>query len=166
MDLKVGKIRKLFNAIMNGLKSLRMSITLLTRYVLHILTSSILIVDFQIHGASVELHKGLYCNKILQKIVNAMWFTNKHDEGIKYLEYFKPFPTPALALVLTTVSVCSFIMPSINQSCLDWVLPGWMEHQNQDWRCIHCSQIPLSLQHSHANTRRIWGAHSESPASQ
>ena len=119
MDLKVDKIRKLFNAIANRLKSLRMSITLLMRYILHILTSSILIVDFQIHGTSVELRKGLYCNKILQKIVNAMWFANKHDEGIKYPEYFKPFPTPTLALVLTAVSVCSFIMPSINQSCLD-----------------------------------------------
>ena len=119
MDLKVDKIRKLFDAITNGLKSLRMSITLLTRYILHILTSSILIVDFQIHSASVELRKGLYRNKILQKIVNAMWFANKHDEGIKYPEYLKPFPTPALALVLTAVSVCSFIMPSINQSCLD-----------------------------------------------
>ena len=119
MDLKVDKIRKLFDTIANGLKSLRMSITLLTRYILHILTSSILIVDFQIHGASVELRKGLYRNKILQKIVNAMWFANKHDEGIKYPEYFKPFPMPTLALVLTAVSVCSFIMPSINQSCLD-----------------------------------------------
>ena len=119
MDLKVDKTRKLFDAIMNGLKSLRMSITLLTRYVLCILTSSILIVDFQIHGASVELHKGLYCNKILQKIVNTMWFTNKHDKGIKYPEYFKPFPMPTLALNLTTISVFSFIMPSINQSCLD-----------------------------------------------
>ena len=42
---------------------------------------------------------------IIQKIVNTMWFANKNDEGIKYQTWFKPFPLPALALILTAVSV-------------------------------------------------------------
>jgi len=42
---------------------------------------------------------------IIQKIVNTMWFANKNDEGIKYQTWFKPFPVPTLALILTVVRV-------------------------------------------------------------
>jgi len=42
---------------------------------------------------------------IIQKVINAMWFANKNDKGIKHHAHFKPFPLPALALVLTAVSV-------------------------------------------------------------
>ncbi|KAI6009185.1 hypothetical protein EDC04DRAFT_2581712, partial [Pisolithus marmoratus] len=42
---------------------------------------------------------------LIQKIINTMWFANKHDEGIVFPEHFKPFPYPALALVLTAVSL-------------------------------------------------------------
>jgi len=42
---------------------------------------------------------------IIQKVINTMWFANKNDEGIKHHAHFKPFPLPALALVLTAVSV-------------------------------------------------------------
>ena len=42
---------------------------------------------------------------IIQKIINMMWFTSKNDEGIKQHMLFKPFPLPALVLVLTVVSV-------------------------------------------------------------
>jgi len=42
---------------------------------------------------------------IMQKIINMMWFANKNDEGIKYQMWFKPFPLPALALILTVVGV-------------------------------------------------------------
>ncbi|KIK13354.1 hypothetical protein PISMIDRAFT_36635, partial [Pisolithus microcarpus 441] len=38
---------------------------------------------------------------LIQKIINTMWFANKHDEGIMFPEHFKPFPYPTLALVLT-----------------------------------------------------------------
>ncbi|KAI5994855.1 hypothetical protein EDC04DRAFT_2586138, partial [Pisolithus marmoratus] len=41
----------------------------------------------------------------IQKIINTMWFANKHDEGIMFPEHFKPFPYPTLALVLTAVSL-------------------------------------------------------------
>ena len=42
---------------------------------------------------------------IIQKVINTMWFVNKNDEGIKHNACFKPFPLPALALVLTAVSI-------------------------------------------------------------
>ncbi|KAG6826721.1 hypothetical protein H0H92_014713 [Tricholoma furcatifolium] len=47
----------------------------------------------------LENCKGLYQNPLIQKIVNAMWFQNKHDEGIKFMEIFNPFPIPVLALI-------------------------------------------------------------------
>ncbi|KAF8219083.1 hypothetical protein L208DRAFT_1555848, partial [Tricholoma matsutake] len=49
--------------------------------------------------------QGLYQSKLIQKVVNAMWFRNKQDEGITYNIYFNPFTIPALALVLTAVNV-------------------------------------------------------------
>jgi hypothetical protein len=47
--------------------------------------------------------KGLYRNKNIQKVINAMWFAKKLDEGVVYHEYFKPLPDVTLALVLTAV---------------------------------------------------------------
>ncbi|KAI6156713.1 hypothetical protein BKA82DRAFT_3964865 [Pisolithus tinctorius] len=43
---------------------------------------------------------------LIQKIINMMWFANKHDEGVKFPEHFKPFPYPALALILTAIECC------------------------------------------------------------
>ncbi|KIM59739.1 hypothetical protein SCLCIDRAFT_27134 [Scleroderma citrinum Foug A] len=43
---------------------------------------------------------------IIQKIINTMWFANKNNEGIKHHTHFKPFPLPALALVLTAIECC------------------------------------------------------------
>ncbi|KAI6008599.1 hypothetical protein EDC04DRAFT_2521397, partial [Pisolithus marmoratus] len=43
---------------------------------------------------------------LIQKIINTMWFANKHDEGIMFPEHFKPFPYPTLALVLTAIKCC------------------------------------------------------------
>ncbi|KAI5987997.1 hypothetical protein EDC04DRAFT_2497584, partial [Pisolithus marmoratus] len=36
---------------------------------------------------------------LIQKIVNTMWFANKHDNGIIFPNHFKPFPYLALALI-------------------------------------------------------------------
>ncbi|KAI6026904.1 hypothetical protein BKA83DRAFT_109251 [Pisolithus microcarpus] len=43
---------------------------------------------------------------LIQKIVNMMWFANKHDDGVMFPNHFKPFPHPALALVLTGIECC------------------------------------------------------------
>ncbi|KAI5994418.1 hypothetical protein EDD15DRAFT_2112111, partial [Pisolithus albus] len=50
--------------------------------------------------------RGFLKAPLIQKIVNTMWFTNKHDDGVVYHEYFRPFPYPALALVLTAIECC------------------------------------------------------------
>ncbi|KAI6110411.1 hypothetical protein EDD16DRAFT_1486531, partial [Pisolithus croceorrhizus] len=43
---------------------------------------------------------------LIQKIINTMWFANKHDKDIMFPEHFKPFPYPTLALVLTAIKCC------------------------------------------------------------
>ncbi|KAI6013856.1 hypothetical protein EDC04DRAFT_2904439 [Pisolithus marmoratus] len=54
---------------------------------------------------------------LIQKIMNMMWFVNKHDNGIIFPNHFKPFPYPALALVLTAV-----------ECCIDeWMTGTWMD---------------------------------------
>jgi len=58
------------------------------------------------HRALIQdKRRGFLKALIIQKIINTMWFANKNDEGIKQHSSFKPFPLPALALVLTAVSV-------------------------------------------------------------
>ncbi|KIM65439.1 hypothetical protein SCLCIDRAFT_112751, partial [Scleroderma citrinum Foug A] len=54
---------------------------------------------------------------IIQKIINTMWFANKNDEGIKHHKWFKPFPLPALALVLSAIMCC--IDEWMTGTCLD-----------------------------------------------
>ncbi|KIM57679.1 hypothetical protein SCLCIDRAFT_129882, partial [Scleroderma citrinum Foug A] len=51
-------------------------------------------------------HCGFLKALIIQKVINMMWFANKNDKGIKHHTHFKPFPLPALALVLTAISCC------------------------------------------------------------
>ncbi|KAF8228119.1 hypothetical protein L208DRAFT_1293333 [Tricholoma matsutake] len=53
-----------------------------------------------------DIHTGIYHSKVIQKIVNVMWFCNKQDEGVRFTEYFEPFPLQALALVLTVIKNC------------------------------------------------------------
>ncbi|KAI6042678.1 hypothetical protein EDC04DRAFT_2563907, partial [Pisolithus marmoratus] len=43
---------------------------------------------------------------LIQKIINTMWFANKHDKGIMFPKHFKPFPYPTLVLVLTAIECC------------------------------------------------------------
>lgn len=45
----------------------------------------------------------MYYHPIIQKAVNAMWFQNKHDEGVIFADMFKPIPILAIAFVLTAV---------------------------------------------------------------
>ncbi|TDL30147.1 hypothetical protein BD410DRAFT_834329 [Rickenella mellea] len=54
---------------------------------------------------SVEA-SGLFEHPIIQKAINAMWFVNRSDEGVKYADVFTPFPHQALALVLTAIQCC------------------------------------------------------------
>lgn len=52
-----------------------------------------------------DSRKGVYEAAIIQKVVNAMWFKNRRDEGVKFPEIFNPLPVRAIAFILT--AVCS-----------------------------------------------------------
>lgn len=46
----------------------------------------------------------IYEHPVLQSIINAVWFQNPKDEGVKYGEYFgRRIPLPTLALVMTAI---------------------------------------------------------------
>ncbi|KAJ6577619.1 hypothetical protein B0H19DRAFT_1062215 [Mycena capillaripes] len=51
----------------------------------------------------VENKKGLYKHPIFQSTINAMWFTNRRDEGPQHPELFSPLPIRALGVVLAAV---------------------------------------------------------------
>jgi len=53
-----------------------------------------------------EQNTGLCKSKLIQKLVNEMWFRNKTGEGIVFSQYFDPFTKSALALVLTAIKCC------------------------------------------------------------
>ncbi|KAI6035761.1 hypothetical protein EDC04DRAFT_2518960, partial [Pisolithus marmoratus] len=54
---------------------------------------------------------------LVQKIMNMMWFANKHDDGIIFPNHFKLFPYQALVLVLTAVECCVD----------EWMTSTWMD---------------------------------------
>jgi hypothetical protein len=57
----------------------------------------------QVMDADVTKRKGMYQTKLIQKVVNVMWFRNKQDEGVVHEDKFNPLTIPALALVLAAV---------------------------------------------------------------
>ncbi|KAI5984414.1 hypothetical protein EDD15DRAFT_2201272 [Pisolithus albus] len=61
---------------------------------------------FKHMAAQEDGRRGFLKAPLIQKIVNMMWFANKHDDGVTNPDLFKPFPHPALALVLTGIECC------------------------------------------------------------
>ncbi|KAI6095823.1 hypothetical protein EV401DRAFT_2083474 [Pisolithus croceorrhizus] len=57
-------------------------------------------------AAKEDMRRGFLKAPLIQKIVNTMWFANKHDDGVVLHNHFKPFPYPALALVLMAIECC------------------------------------------------------------
>jgi len=58
----------------------------------------------QVRGKGDEPHKGLYEHKIIQKLVNLVWFGKKKlSPGVRFTDVFSPFTDVGLALCLTGV---------------------------------------------------------------
>ncbi|KAI9573153.1 hypothetical protein HD554DRAFT_1988325, partial [Boletus coccyginus] len=60
----------------------------------------------------------IYRNKGVQQVINEVLFQNKTDEGIKWPEYYQPFPIAGYALALTAVE-CA-IDEWVFRSC-EWI---------------------------------------------
>ncbi|KAI6096639.1 hypothetical protein F5141DRAFT_1011899 [Pisolithus sp. B1] len=78
-------------------------------------------------AAKEDMRRGFLKVPLIQKIINMMWFVNKHDDGVVFHNHFKPFPYPALALVLTVIKCC---------------IDEWMMGMQTD--------IPFTIQEYHA----------------
>ncbi|KDQ54673.1 hypothetical protein JAAARDRAFT_401315 [Jaapia argillacea MUCL 33604] len=61
---------------------------------------------YKFPSANKSQRKGLYKHEIIAKLVNNVWFANRHDEGVVYHQYFHPLPAPAIALLLTVIECC------------------------------------------------------------
>ncbi|KZT05796.1 uncharacterized protein LAESUDRAFT_655250, partial [Laetiporus sulphureus 93-53] len=48
-------------------------------------------------------YKGLYQHRIIQLIINRVWFKDKQDDGIVLDKVYHPFPFVAFAIVLTAI---------------------------------------------------------------
>ncbi|KAI6013492.1 hypothetical protein BKA83DRAFT_4500297 [Pisolithus microcarpus] len=91
---------------------------------------------FKHMAAQEDRQHGFLKAPLIQKIVNMMWFANKHNDGVMFPDHFKPFPHPALALVLTSIRRLPFqcgsgvetdIMAQI-ECCIDeWVTGTCMD---------------------------------------
>ncbi|KAI6126587.1 hypothetical protein F5141DRAFT_997432, partial [Pisolithus sp. B1] len=67
--------------------------------------------------AEEDAQRGFLKAPLIQKIINMMWFANKHGDGVVFHNHFKPFPYPALALVLTAIKCCID----------EWMMGTWMD---------------------------------------
>ncbi|KAH9910241.1 uncharacterized protein B0H18DRAFT_896253, partial [Fomitopsis serialis] len=56
-----------------------------------------------VYKLSRTLRKGMYEHPIIQKAINAMWFVNKHDEGVRLYPYFNPISIETFAFVLAAI---------------------------------------------------------------
>jgi hypothetical protein len=52
---------------------------------------------------SSDGNEGMYCHMIIQEVINKQWFSNRKDEGVKYVDIYNPFPKVAVALILAAV---------------------------------------------------------------
>ncbi|KII88040.1 hypothetical protein PLICRDRAFT_111679 [Plicaturopsis crispa FD-325 SS-3] len=56
--------------------------------------------------ADPEERVGLCESRLVQEIVNAMWFVNRVDEGVTETTFFKPLQAVTIALVFTAIEHC------------------------------------------------------------
>ncbi|KAI5996639.1 hypothetical protein EDC04DRAFT_2612767 [Pisolithus marmoratus] len=68
---------------------------------------------FKHMSAEEDGQQGFLKVLLIQKIINTMWFVNKHDDRVVFHDYFKLFPLPALALVLAAVCLSQAGMMNI-----------------------------------------------------
>jgi hypothetical protein len=59
--------------------------------------------DVKVTDADTTMCKGIYQAKILQKVMNVMWFHNKQDDGVVHAVQFSLLTISTLALVLAAV---------------------------------------------------------------
>ncbi|KAF8223383.1 hypothetical protein L208DRAFT_1317082 [Tricholoma matsutake] len=83
-------------------------------------------------------HKGLYQSKLIQKVVNAMWFRNKQDKGISYSFYFNPFTIPALALILTAIECCIDEWITGIKTDIPFTTALYQDVYEDHLRCLEC----------------------------
>ncbi|KAI6028230.1 hypothetical protein EDC04DRAFT_2572981 [Pisolithus marmoratus] len=74
---------------------------------------------------------------LIQKIINTMWFANKHDDGVVFHDYFKPFPLLALALVLVAIECCIDEWVTGTQTDIPFTIQEYHGAYKSHLKCLH-----------------------------
>ncbi|KAI6024873.1 hypothetical protein BKA83DRAFT_4051981 [Pisolithus microcarpus] len=74
---------------------------------------------------------------LIQKIVNTMWFANKHDDGVMFHKHYKPFPYPALALVLTAIECCIDEWMTGTRTDIPFTIQEYRGTYESHLKCLH-----------------------------
>ncbi|KAI6039286.1 hypothetical protein EDC04DRAFT_2603275 [Pisolithus marmoratus] len=85
-------------------------------------------------SAKEDGHWGFLKAPLIQKkIINMVWFANKHVDRVVFHTYFKPFPYPTLALVLAAMS--------------GWWVHEWISLLKYKSTMVHTSCISNACMH-------------------
>ncbi|KAI6020337.1 hypothetical protein BKA83DRAFT_4495093 [Pisolithus microcarpus] len=74
---------------------------------------------------------------LIQKIVNTMWFANKHDDGVVFHKHYKPFPYPALTLVLTVIECCIDEWMTGTWTDIPFTIQEYRSTYKSHLKCLH-----------------------------
>ncbi|TFK53380.1 hypothetical protein OE88DRAFT_1733315 [Heliocybe sulcata] len=77
---------------------------------------------------SSDGRKGAFQHKIIQKLVNAMWFKDPDNEGIRYDMYFGEISHECLALMFTAIECCIEEWETGKKHRIDFTTQKYKEH--------------------------------------
>lgn len=114
---KDSQIHKNYNHVLN-LKS-ELGFTYEVYFCYYYNASLLISVSGKVLGVShtdLDSRSGLYCHPIIQSSINALYFStgNRKGEAISHPDLFNPVAVPAIALILTAVSLCWYHTPLSN----------------------------------------------------
>ncbi|EIW85981.1 hypothetical protein CONPUDRAFT_86174 [Coniophora puteana RWD-64-598 SS2] len=61
---------------------------------------------YRVRGETAEEHRGMFLAKIIQQLINAVFYKGKKAMAVRWEEFFETFPGPGFALVLSAIE-CS-----------------------------------------------------------
>ncbi|KAI6009059.1 hypothetical protein EDC04DRAFT_2507663, partial [Pisolithus marmoratus] len=90
-------------------------------------------------------HQGFLKVPLIQKIINMMCFVNKHDDGVMFHTYFKPFPYPVLALVLAAIECCIDKWVTSTQMDIPFTIQEYCSTYKSHLKCLHAFEDATKL---------------------
>ncbi|KAI6034796.1 hypothetical protein EDC04DRAFT_3034099 [Pisolithus marmoratus] len=100
---------------------------------------------FKHMSAEEDRQWGFLKAPLIQKIINTMWFANKHDDRVMFHDYFKPFPYPALVLVLAAIKCCIDKWVTGTQMDIPFTIQEYHGTYKSHLKCLHVFEDATKL---------------------